>query len=178
MANFSKPSSMLSVLVSFFALAQFTTAFQYGSRHSHARGVDAAMHAQIDQVTEQLAQRDTARIAVMGTCAPGTSSNSACNSAGRQPAVRMEIRDLASNADQWNLFLLGMEAFQAMDKSDVLSYYQIAGIHGRPFVSWNGFATPLDNQAGFCPHGQVLFGSWHRPFLAAYEVCEPTPMIQ
>jgi tyrosinase len=64
-----------------------------------------------------------------------------------------------------------MERFQSKSKDDVLGYYQIAGVHGRPFTTWNKFPTPLVNNAGFCPHGSTLFGSWHRPYLAMYEVC-------
>jgi tyrosinase len=45
----------------------------------------------------------------------------------------------------------------------------ITGVHGRPFVTWNNFPTPLLNQAGFCPHSNTLFGSWHRPYLAVFE---------
>lgn len=36
-------------------------------------------------------------------------------------------------------------------------------------MSWNNFPTPLVNNAGFCPHGQTLFGPWHRPYLAIFE---------
>jgi tyrosinase len=43
------------------------------------------------------------------------------------------------------------------------------GVHGRPYVTWNNFPTPLVNNAGFCPHGSTLFGTWHRPYLAIYE---------
>jgi tyrosinase len=42
-------------------------------------------------------------------------------------APRLEIRELMKNADQWNLYLLAMENFQAKDKSDPMSYYQISG---------------------------------------------------
>ena len=81
---------------------------------------------------------------------------------------RLEIRDLKKNADQWNLFLLAMERFQNKPKDDPMSYYQIAGVHGRPYVSWNNGG--LKSVAGYCPHGQNTFGSWHRPYLAVYEV--------
>ncbi|KAF2269602.1 Di-copper centre-containing protein [Lojkania enalia] len=62
-----------------------------------------------------------------------------------------------------------MERFKAKSKTDRMGYYQIAGVHGRPFQSWNNFPTPLVNNAGFCPHAMTLFGSWHRPYLAVYE---------
>jgi tyrosinase len=40
---------------------------------------------------------------------------------------RLEIRDLQQNADQWNIYLLGMQRMQAMDQNDMLSWFQIAG---------------------------------------------------
>jgi hypothetical protein len=43
-------------------------------------------------------------------------------------AQRLEIRDLAKNTDQWNLYLLGMERFMAKAKTDPLSFYQVAGM--------------------------------------------------
>ena len=41
---------------------------------------------------------------------------------------RLEIRDLEKNhPDQWNVFLLGLQRFQAVSQDDKLSYFQIAG---------------------------------------------------
>lgn len=44
---------------------------------------------------------------------------------GVQP--RLEIRDLEKTGEMWNLYLLAMTEFQAMDQHDIASYYQIAG---------------------------------------------------
>lgn len=44
---------------------------------------------------------------------------------GVQP--RLEIRELEKNADQWNIFLLGMDRFMRSNQSEKLSYYQVAG---------------------------------------------------
>lgn len=44
---------------------------------------------------------------------------------GIQP--RLEIRQLERNADQWNLYLLGLMRFKAMNETEKLSFYQIAG---------------------------------------------------
>lgn len=41
---------------------------------------------------------------------------------------RLEIRELEKNADQWNIYLLGLRRFQNADQRDKLSYYQIAGM--------------------------------------------------
>lgn len=80
---------------------------------------------------------------------------------------RLEIRQLQKNTPQWNLFLLALNRFQGMSQSDRSSYYQVSGIHGRPFVPWDG--VQLQQSAGYCTHEIVLFPTWHRPYLALYE---------
>lgn len=171
MANFSKPANMTTMLFAFFAFLQFTVALQHGSHHNHARhSQDAILKRQIDEIADSLAARqNSGYTAITGVCSTNANSDGSCNDNGRVSAPRLEIRTLKQNADQWNLYLLGMERFQAKDKNDMLSYYQVVGVHGRPFVTWNNFPTPLVNQAGFCPHSNVLFGSWHRPYLAIFE---------
>lgn len=47
------------------------------------------------------------------------------NEFGIQP--RLEIRQLEQDADQWNIYLLGLVRFYATNQTDKLSYYQIAG---------------------------------------------------
>jgi tyrosinase len=174
MANFSKPQSMVTMLFGLFALLQLTVASQHGAHHAH-RSADDVIKAQIDEATHALSKRDIGPfLAISGVCSTGTNWWGDCDSNGRQSYPRLELRQLRNNEDQWNLYLLGMEKFMAKGKEDKLSYYAIAGVHGRPFVSWNNFPTPLVNQAGFCPHAQTLFGSWHRPYLAIYEVCRAT----
>jgi tyrosinase len=171
MANFSKPQSMLAMLVAFFALLQITVASQHGARHHVHRSSDADIKNHMDEIAHELKKRDIGpHIAISGVCSTGTVWWGDCNNNGRQSYPRLEIRQLRNNADQWNLYLLGMERFKNKDKNDRLGFYQIAGIHGRPFVTYDGFPTPLLNDAGFCPHGNVMFGSWHRPYLALYEV--------
>ena len=85
---------------------------------------------------------------------------------GTQP--RLEIRQLEANADQWNLFMLAMQAFQNTDHSDPMSWYQIAGIHGMPYVEWNG-VRGSNTDTGYCPHSSPLFICWHRPYVALWE---------
>ena len=43
--------------------------------------------------------------------------------------MRLEVRDLQqSNPDQWNLYLLGLDALHNnINESEPLSYFQIAG---------------------------------------------------
>jgi hypothetical protein len=44
--------------------------------------------------------------------------------------LRLEVRDLQQNyPDQWNLYLLGLQAFYKLDETSDLSYYGIAGMY-------------------------------------------------
>jgi tyrosinase len=103
--------------------------------------------------------------------------------------LRLEVRDLQQNyPDQWNLYLLGLQAFYQVDETSDLSYYGIAGmallktaetqfayceigIHGRPYREW-GNVTGTNNSRwqGYCTHTSILFAPWHRPYLALFEV--------
>ncbi|KAH7068549.1 hypothetical protein FB567DRAFT_615332 [Paraphoma chrysanthemicola] len=86
--------------------------------------------------------------------------------------VRREVRDLKDNhSDQWNLYLLALDRIQWQDQTGPLSYYGLASIHGRPFRTW-GDAPGLDHKigtSGYCPHNNILFLGWHRPYLALFE---------
>ena len=84
--------------------------------------------------------------------------------------LRLEIRQLQQNADQWNLYLLALDRLHNVNQNDLLSWYQISGIHGRPFVAWDNVqATSGNDQSGYCTHSSILFPTWHRPYLALYE---------
>ena len=49
----------------------------------------------------------------------------------------------------------------------------MGGIHGLPFEQWQGSggttAVP-GASGGYCTHSSVLFPTWHRPYVALYEV--------
>ncbi|CAE7176808.1 Tyrosinase multi-domain protein [Pyrenophora teres f. teres] len=168
MANFSKPASLLTVLFTLFALLQFTVAFQHGSpHHQHYSRHDAEVLDRIDELSQEVRKRQSqAYLAITGVCNTGWNSDGLCNP-GSTPAPRLEVRDMARNSDQFNLFLLGMERLQAKDKNDPLSYYGVCSVHGRPFKAYNNL-KPI-NQAGFCPHAATIFAPWHRPFVALME---------
>lgn len=110
-------------------------------------------------------------------------------SGGVQP--RLEIRTLARDPIMMNLYFLAMKEFQAIDYKDKLSYYQLSGthqfyliaytedlyffdyvlgIHGMPYYAWDGAQQNGQGSVGYCAHGTNLFGIWHRPYLAAFEV--------
>ena len=80
------------------------------------------------------------------------------------------FEQLELTTDQWNIFLLGLHRFQQTDQSDLISYYQIAGIHGRPYVAWDNVpaAEGVDGP-GYCTHLLNLFLTWHRAYLALFE---------
>lgn len=88
------------------------------------------------------------------------------------------------------LLLLFYEFQMSRDRTDEIGF---RGIHGLPFDSWNGVGqVPGGNDlAGFCPHNVrdncitttgarliynsmqgLLFGLWHRPYVALYEVSD------
>jgi tyrosinase len=49
---------------------------------------------------------------------------------------------------------------------------QFLGIHGRPYVPWDGVGpAPGVDAPGYCVHLSQLFIPWHRPYMALYEVC-------
>ncbi|KAK6354515.1 hypothetical protein TWF696_003658 [Orbilia brochopaga] len=85
-----------------------------------------------------------------------------------QVPVRKDIRTMIQNPAEFNLFVLALQRFQQQPQSSETSYYGIAGIHGRPYKAWNNVRGG-NPQSGYCFHGDVLFLSWHRPYLALYE---------
>lgn len=41
--------------------------------------------------------------------------------------LRLEIRELQKNTEQWNLYILALDMLQYTDQSELLSWYEIAG---------------------------------------------------
>ncbi|KAK2782432.1 hypothetical protein FQN52_001079 [Onygenales sp. PD_12] len=87
--------------------------------------------------------------------------------------LRLEIHDLARNVDQWGLYVLALRIFYDKPADDPKSYFQISGVHGMPYLPWNGEEVPRNGPkpTGYCTHSTVLFPSWHRPYVALYEQC-------
>jgi tyrosinase len=96
-----------------------------------------------------------------------------------------------ANADQANLFILALRFYVDMDPLDRDSFWQTAGmffffrpplliitwltrrigIHGLPYMPWNESTLPQSVPVlGYCTHNSVLFPSWHRPYVALFEV--------
>jgi len=103
------------------------------------------------------------------------------NGSGKQP--RYEIRVMhASHPRMYSLFILAMQAWQAMPQTDKMSFYQLSGIHGLPAVAWDGVTGPAKAASawnaspdrsgyntGYCTHSMTIFLPWHRPYLALVE---------
>lgn len=53
------------------------------------------------------------------------------------------------------------------DPEDQLaSFYQVTGLHGVPLVDWN----QAKGSGAYCRHASPLFPTWHRPYVALFEV--------
>ncbi|KAI6247240.1 Tyrosinase [Erysiphe necator] len=85
----------------------------------------------------------------------------------RSIPLRREVRELEKDEDAWTLYILGMDLIQHIDQSERSSWYNLAGIHGRPFKPFDGVEG--NSESGYCTHISVLFPTWHRPYLALYE---------
>jgi tyrosinase len=117
MAVNSRPRGMITMLFALFVFLQATAAIGHGAHHAHAaHRSDESMNAHLEE-TRNILEARANNIAITGVVGSNTVLS-----------PRLEIRDLQKNADQWNLYLLGMERFKAKAKTDRMSYYQIAGM--------------------------------------------------
>lgn len=88
---------------------------------------------------------------------------------------RKEIDEFVKDKKQLILFTLAFKVMSARPKDDVLSYYQLAGIHGSPFdITWPPVGGPVSNvnpgsPGYYCYHFGPLFLTWHRPYVLCVE---------
>ncbi|KAJ7264514.1 tyrosinase [Mycena haematopus] len=96
---------------------------------------------------------------------------------------RIEIHDFVQIADQFSLYIQALRRFvhrlvhtaeqiYGQDQGDIASFFSIGGIHGLPYQEWDGSGDqPVDSEAwgGYCTHGNVLFPTWHRPYMGLFE---------
>ena len=104
---------------------------------------------------------------------------------GERPA-RQEISTFQHAGAAFDLYILAMQQIMQKDQLDFASYYQISGksmqilfsivklivfsgIHGYPHISWDNAVGQYSNN-GYCPHGSVLFPTWHRTYMVLFEV--------
>ena len=106
------------------------------------------------------------------------------NATGERP-FRHDINELYMSGPAWDLFILSLRKFQQVNQDDPLSYYQVAGkatdfvlkrqhadlegIHGLPQTPWDG-VVGQGASPGYCVHGAVTFPTWHRAYVALFEV--------
>ncbi|KAI1959289.1 hypothetical protein LOZ58_004560 [Ophidiomyces ophidiicola] len=86
---------------------------------------------------------------------------------GERPA-RQNLVNFQSSGPAFDLYILAFTQFQDEDQGNLLSFYQIGGIHGYPFRPWDGVNGR--GGAGYCAHASTVFPTWHRPYLSLYEM--------
>ncbi|KAF4457681.1 Di-copper centre-containing protein [Fusarium austroafricanum] len=94
----------------------------------------------------------------------------------REVPVRLEIDDWFTSDDpihinQRALFFPAFNRFAGANPHEALSWYQIAGIHGQPYVGWpvEPPAKGETSNRGYCTHNSILFTTWHRPYMLLWE---------
>lgn len=103
--------------------------------------------------------------------------------------TRLEIDDFVRDDDVTNLFIISLSLLMSepWTAAHPFSYFQLAGVHGRPHAPWDGVGSsspttpsssspdtevlPSETTAGCCcAHGPVpSASSWRRAHLAAFE---------
>ncbi|KAF8188951.1 tyrosinase [Pholiota molesta] len=90
-------------------------------------------------------------------------------------ANRLEINDFVKNDKFFSLYIQALQRMSSVpSQDDVRSFFQIGGIHGLPYIPWDGITgdqpfDPNTQWGGYCTHGSVLFPTWHRPYVLLYE---------
>ncbi|TVY37847.1 Polyphenol oxidase [Lachnellula occidentalis] len=121
-----------------------------------------------------IALATVAYIEIVNAGFPITGVQTGVNSASGATPPRQNILDLYNDQAQFSLYIQALKSFQQVDENNLTSYFQVAGIHGRPYVSWDNVGSdPTGTRngilTGYCTHGNTLFPTWHRPYLALYE---------
>ncbi|KAF8148054.1 tyrosinase [Crassisporium funariophilum] len=95
--------------------------------------------------------------------------------AGGGSPNRLEINEFIKNEKYFSLYVQALQAMQTKTpQSDFQSFFQVSGIHGLPYIAWDGATggrafDPSTTWGGYCTHGSVLFPTWHRPYVMLYE---------
>ncbi|KAH7124704.1 tyrosinase [Dactylonectria macrodidyma] len=91
--------------------------------------------------------------------------------AGAAVPIRRNIDTMYSTrGPQWDIYIRALLDMQRQSATNQLSYFQISGIHGKPYIQWNNAGAGTSNGwRGYCPHGENLFLTWHRPYVLLFE---------
>ncbi|KAK2467605.1 hypothetical protein APHAL10511_000460 [Amanita phalloides] len=88
-------------------------------------------------------------------------------------AERLEINDFIANDKFFTLYIRALQSLQGTNETKDKSFFGISGIHGQPYVEWNGAAGSFAQGnwpfGGYCTHGSPLFPTWHRPYVLLLE---------
>ncbi|KIJ48608.1 hypothetical protein M422DRAFT_247459 [Sphaerobolus stellatus SS14] len=79
---------------------------------------------------------------------------------------RIEIATFIRDIRQFSLYVQALQALYDEPRENVASYWQISGVHGMPYVDWNGSPS---GGSGYCVHGTDLFPTWHRSYVVLFE---------
>ncbi|KAH9889909.1 tyrosinase [Cubamyces lactineus] len=83
---------------------------------------------------------------------------------------RLEINDFIKNDKFFSLYIQALDIIYNLKQEELISFFQIGGIHGLPYIAWDGAGADDPAEAsGYCTHGSVLFPTWHRPYVALFE---------
>ncbi|CAA7270513.1 unnamed protein product [Cyclocybe aegerita] len=87
---------------------------------------------------------------------------------------RLEINDFVKNDKFFSLYIQALQAMSSNNQANIQSFFQLGGIHGLPYIPWDGATgdqawDPNTQWGGYCTHGSVLFPTWHRPYVMLYE---------
>ncbi|KAF8171240.1 tyrosinase [Mycena galopus ATCC 62051] len=94
---------------------------------------------------------------------------------------RLEIHSFVKNQVQFSLYIQALQQIFGQNQGAVASFFSIAGIHGLPYQEWDGSGNkPVTTNGweGYCTHGNVLFPTWHRPYVGLYEATLQTAAIE
>ncbi|KAI9668449.1 MAG: hypothetical protein M1831_001203 [Alyxoria varia] len=136
-------------------MARFSILKAAVSALAFAATLVGAQGAQDVQEEQQLEKRQSGTFAIRG--------------ATGGVATRLEVRRLAADSNAWNLFLLAMRDLKGLPQNQLLSYYQIAGVHGVPNIPWDGVRGNANQGVGYCTHANPIFPSWHRAYMALFD---------
>ncbi|KAF6807223.1 tyrosinase 2 [Colletotrichum sojae] len=101
---------------------------------------------------------------------PVVGARSGINTKTGEVPIRRNINSIyQERGPQWDLYIGALKAMYDANETDPLSFFQIAGIHGEPHIAWSGGGPQSGAEAGYCPHNQMLFGTWHRGYLSLFE---------
>jgi tyrosinase len=94
--------------------------------------------------------------------------------AGGGSPNRLEINVLVKNDKFFSLYVQALQLMYNTNQDAARSFFQVGGIHGLPYIPWDGAIgnppfNPNAQWGGYCTHGSVLFPTWHRPYIMLYE---------